>query len=400
MNSERAAGATPAMAQWFRAKADYPDALIFFRMGDFYEMFFEDAEAASAALDIALTARGTHQGKPIAMCGVPVSQRDTYLTRLIRRGFRVAVAEQVEAPEAAKARGGKALIDRAVVRLITPGTITEEALLDSGRASLLLALVLRAGRVGAAWLDVSTASFETADLAEAELAALLGRLDPAEILSATDVELGPHESRRTDPGPPPPAELARRDLARLFDVASLDAFGAFTDHEAQAAAAALRYVERSQAGTLPRIARPVRTGETGLLAMDAATRASLDLLRTADGGEAGSLFGAVRRTVTAAGARMLAGWIAAPLDAIGPLQARQAGWQSLLDAPGTLASLRGSLRGAPDLARALARLGLAGRKSGRLSPRDLGQVRDSLAAARAVAEGLAPAVAADPMHPL
>ncbi|KDM67661.1 DNA mismatch repair protein MutS [Acidiphilium sp. JA12-A1] len=400
MNSDRAAGATPAMAQWFQAKADYPDALIFFRMGDFYELFFEDAEAASAALDIALTARGTHQGEPIAMCGVPVSQRDTYLTRLIRRGFRVAVAEQVEAPEAAKARGGKALIERAVVRLITPGTITEEALLDQGRASLLLALVPRAGRIGAAWLDVSTASFETADLAGGELAALLGRLDPAEILSGADIELGAHEGRRTDPGPAPAAELARRDLARLFDVASLDAFGAFTDQEAQAAAVALRYVERSQAGTLPRIARPVRAGETGLMAMDAATRASLDLLRTADGGEAGSLFGAVRRTVTAAGARMLAGWIAAPLDAIGPLRARQAGWQSLLDAPGTLAALRTSLRGAPDLARALARLGLAGRKAGRLSPRDLGQVRDSLAAARAVAEGLAPAVAADPAHPL
>ena len=399
MIEDRAAGATPAMAQWFKAKAEYPDALIFFRMGDFYELFFDDAEAAASALDIALTSRGSHQGEPIRMCGVPVSQRDLYLARLIRRGFRVAIAEQMEPPEAAKARGAKAPIERAVVRLMTPGTLTEETLLEAGRASLLVALVPDGERIGAAWLDVSTAAFETATIRLADLPALLGRLDPAEILAPPALPLGALAPRRAEAEPAPAADAARRHLAGLYDVAAIDAFGAFEDVEARAASQALRYVERSHAGTLPRIGRPARQGEAGLLAMDAATRASLDLLRGADGTDSGSLFGATRRTVSAAGARHLAGWIAAPLDALEPLRARQAGWQSLLDAPELLAPLRAGLRKAPDLARALARLGLAARKAGRLAPRDLGQVRDALAAAAAVRAVLAPVVD-HPAHPL
>ena len=408
MISDRAEGATPAMAQWFAAKADYPDALLFFRMGDFYEMFFDDAEAASAALDIALTARGTHQGAPIRMCGVPVSQRDTYLARLVRRGFRVAIAEQIESAEASRARSGKAPIERAVVRLITPGTITEETLLEAGRSTLLLALVADQGGIGAAWIDVSTGMFETGSLGHGELPALLGRLDPAEILKdgsggapmGQEIDLpGAYAARCAVIDPPPEASGARRMLAGVFGVASLDAFGAFSDAEARAAAAALRYIERSQGGALPRLGHPVRRSEAGLLAMDAATRASLDLLRTRDGGEAGSLFGTVRRTVSAAGARHLAGWIASPLDRLDRLRARQSGWQSLLELPEALPSVRAALRGAPDLARALARLSLAARMAGRLAPRDLAQVRDALAAARAVRAAL-PAGCAVPDHPL
>lgn len=408
MSSDRAEGATPAMAQWFAAKADYPDALLFFRMGDFYEMFFDDAEAASAALDIALTARGTHQGAPIRMCGVPVSQRDTYLARLVRRGFRVAIAEQIESAEASRARPGKAPIERAVVRLITPGTITEETLLEAGRATLLLALVADQGKIGAAWIDVSTGMFETGLISHADLPALLGRLDPAEILhtgssgdaAGREIDVpGGYAARCAMIEAPPVAAQARRTLAALFGVASLDAFGAFSDAEAEAAAAALRYIERSQGGALPRLGHPMRQGEAGLLAMDAATRASLDLLRTRDGGEFGSLFGTVRRTVSAAGARHLAGWIAAPLDRLDRLRARQSGWQSLLERPDCLPSVRAALRGAPDLARALARLSLAARVSGRLAPRDLAQVRDALATARAVRAAL-PGECAMPGHPL
>ncbi|MCU4160444.1 DNA mismatch repair protein MutS [Acidiphilium sp. AL] len=399
MDASRAEGATPAMAQWFRAKADYPDALIFFRMGDFYELFFDDAEAAAAALDIALTARGTHQGEPVRMCGVPVSQRDLYLGRLIRRGFRVAVAEQLETPEAAKARGGKTPIERAVTRLITPGTITEEALLEAGSSNILLALAADGDRLGAAWLDVSTAMFETAIIPTGALAALLGRLDPAEIIASGVSTLGAYADRRAEAETPPP-EAARRYLVRVFNVTSLDAFGAFTDAEASAAAAALRYVERSQAGALPRLAHPVRTADHGLLAMDAATRASLDLLRARDGSEAGSLFGAIKRTVSPAGARMLAGWVASPLDAIDALRARQAGWQSLIAAPDALRSVRAGLRGAPDLARALARLSLAARNAGRLAPRDLGQVRDALASAATVRRALTPLMGSDSVQPL
>ncbi len=159
-----AAGATPAMAQWFAAKADHPDALLFFRMGDFYELFFADAEAAAAALDIALSHRGEHAGVPIPMCGVPHHASEVYLARLIRRGFRVAIVEQMEDP---KTRTGKLPIKREVVRIITPGTITEESLLEAGRPNLLMALAWDKDGLGAAWVDVSTGLFETTALATA-----------------------------------------------------------------------------------------------------------------------------------------------------------------------------------------------------------------------------------------
>ena len=188
-----ASGATPAMAQWFAAKEAHPDALVFFRMGDFYELFFSDAESAAAALDIALTQRGEHNGTPIPMCGVPQHAADAYLARLIRRGFRVAVAEQMEDP---KSRTGKAPIRRAVVRLVTPGTITEEALLEAGRANLLLGLAQDRDGIGAAWLDVSTGLFETAALAQGDLPGLLGRLEPAEILAPAGLPLGEWADKR------------------------------------------------------------------------------------------------------------------------------------------------------------------------------------------------------------
>src|SRR5690348_579949 len=204
------AGATPAMAQWFAAKEAHPDALVFFRMGDFYELFFADAEAAAAALDIALTQRGEHNGTPVPMCGVPQHAAEAYLARLIRRGFRVAVAEQMEDP---KARTGKAPIRRAVVRLITPGTITEDALLESGRSNLLLALAQIRDVLGAAWLDISTGLFETSPVRPPELPALLGRLDPAEILTPATLNLGEWSGRNAPEQVPAPPLIARRRVA-------------------------------------------------------------------------------------------------------------------------------------------------------------------------------------------
>ncbi|MCW3477754.1 MutS N-terminal domain-containing protein, partial [Limobrevibacterium gyesilva] len=249
MNAPRrtpdARGASPAMAQWFAAKEQHPDALLFFRMGDFYEMFFEDAEAAAAALDIALTKRGEHAGEPIPMCGVPVHSAESYLSRLIRRGFRVAVGEQMEE---AKARTGKAPIRREVVRLITPGTLTEDALLESARPNLLLALAPAGERLGAAWLDVSTGLFETQAVAGGDLLTLLGRLDPAEILAPADLKLGDWGPRRAPDRPASPPQTARRRLAEAFAAASLDAFGSFSDAEAMAAALALDDVRLTQAG--------------------------------------------------------------------------------------------------------------------------------------------------------
>jgi DNA mismatch repair protein MutS len=377
------AGATPAMAQWFAAKEAYPDALLFFRMGDFYELFFGDAEAAAAALDIALTARGEHAGKPVPMCGVPIHAADAYLLRLIRKGFRVAVAEQTEDP---KSRQGKAPIRREVVRLVTPGTLTEEALLEAGRANLLLAVVPAApatGRIGAAWIDISTGLFETADLPATGLTALLGRLDPAEVLAPADLSLGEWATRRGPAAAPPPPAAARRRVAEAFGAASLDAFGSFSDAEAMAAACALDYVRATQAGRLPRLARPAPQGAGGRMEMDAATRASLEITRARDGGTAHTLLAAVDRTRTAAGARLLADWLAAPLIDPAVIAARQDGWAWLLANPDAARGVRAALRGAGDMARALSRLSL-----GRGGPRDLAALRHGLAAAAACAEAL------------
>ncbi len=372
-----AEGASPAMAQWFALKAEHPDALLFFRMGDFFEMFFADAEAAAGALDIALTHRGEQAGQPIPMCGVPVATADIYLARLIRRGFRVAVAEQMEP---ASQRAGKGPLKRAIVRLITPGTLTEDSLLDAARPNLLLALAEADGDLGAAWLDVSTGLFETAPVEKSGLPALLGRLDPAEILAGDAVHLGDFAARRTPSTAPCVPAKARRLLAEAFGAASLDAFGTFTDAEAAAGALALDYIKLTQAGQMPRLARPVPVGQAGQMAMDAATRASLELLTARDGGQALTLVASVTRTLTAPGARLLAGWIAAPLTDPAAIAARQDGWGFLIATPPLLATLRTTIKGVPDMARALARLAL-----GRGAPRDLAAIRLGLLAAAACA---------------
>ncbi len=381
-----AAGASPAIAQWFALKAEHPDALLFFRMGDFYELFFADAEAAAGALDIALTHRGQHAGTPIAMCGVPVHAADAYLTRLIRRGFRVAVGEQMEDP---KLRTGKAPIRRAVVRLVTPGTLTEDALLESARPNLLLALVAHGARIGAAWLDMSTGLFETQSVVAASLPALLGQLDPAEILADGDIDLGEFAPRRTSATPLATAQATRR-LAEAFATASIDAFGSFSEAETQAAAMALDYVRTTQAGQLPRLSPPSPRGEAGRLELDAPTRASLEITRARDGGLAHTLLAAVQRTHTAAGSRLLAAWLTAPLTDIETIAQRQDAWSWLLGAgAGEIATqIRAHLRSVPDATRALARLSL-----NRSGPRDLAAIAAALAAASRIAtllEGLLP----------
>ena len=370
-----AAGATPTMAQWFDLKAVHPDALLFLRMGDFYELFFTDAEAAATALDIALTRRGEHQGAPIPMCGVPVHAAEAYLARLIRRGFRVAVAEQMEDP---RARTGKGPLKRAVVRLVTPGTLTEDSLLEPHRPNLLLALAPLGATIGAAWLDVSTGLFETAQTTLADLPALLGRLDPAEILAPISLPLHDHDARRGPETAAPAPIAARRRVAETFGAADLDAFGTFTDAEAAAAALAIDYVRAAAAGQLPRLSRPEPQSAGNRLHLDAATRASLEITRARDGAGAHTLLSATSRTLTAPGARLLATWLSAPLTEPAAIAARQDGWGWLLLQPGPLARLRAALRTLPDLPRALGRLAL-----GRAAPRDLGAV---LAALHAAAE--------------
>ncbi len=381
-------GATPAMAQWFAVKEAHPDALLFFRMGDFYELFFDDAAAASSALSIALTARGTHAGEPIRMCGVPVVSADAYLGRLIRRGYRVAIVEQMEKgpSEGGPKRSAKAPLRREVVRLVTPGTLTEETLLEAGRPSLLLAIAIAAGDggLGIAVADLAAGTIETERVARPDLEALLARVDPAEILAPEGIGLGRFGSRLAPGRLAPPPLAARTRAAAVFGSASLDAFGTFSDPEAMALALAVDYARAAGGGRLPRLAAPVARAEAGHLGIDAATRASLELVRERDGGETHTLLAAVRRTVTAPGERLLAGRLSSPLDDLVALRARQAEWAVLRDEPARAGSVREALRGTPDALRALGRLSL-----GRASPRDLGAIRGALGAGVAAGRALA-----------
>ncbi|QEH96573.1 DNA mismatch repair protein MutS [Gluconobacter thailandicus] len=371
-----AANATPSMAQWFDLKHQEPDALLFFRMGDFYELFFGDAQAAAMALDIALTARGNHNGEPIPMCGVPVAAAPAYLSRLIRRGFRVAVAEQTQTPQ----KGQKGPLPRAIVRVVTPGTLTEDELLEAGRANLLLAIARsgtrRSNMIGAAWIDISTGAFETTSVPEAALPELMARLDAAEVLSDPELIPADHASRLAPVAVPPTIDSARTLIARAYGVAQLDALGDFPDEQAIACAMALNYVQRSQAGTLPRLSRPIPQGVSGVLGIDPATRASLDILRTRDGETKYSLFGVVSRTATAAGSRLLSQWLSSPLTNAQQITDRQNAWLWLQAVPGLVGSLGDILKRTPDPARALGRL-----SAGRGQPRDLAAIRDTLVAA-------------------
>ncbi|QDH17570.1 DNA mismatch repair protein MutS [Swingsia samuiensis] len=371
-----AENASPAMAQWFELKHQEPDALLFFRMGDFYELFFADAQAAAMALDIALTSRGSHNGEPIPMCGVPYAAAPAYLSRLIRRGFRVAVAEQTQSPQ----KGQKGPLPRAIVRVVTPGTLTEDELLEAGQANLLLAIALgtnkRSKTIGAAWIDISTGSFETTSIEKTSLPELIARLDPAEILSDPPL-IPPDFSLRLAPvASIPSLDSARTLIARAYDVAQIDALGDFSEEQAIACAMALNYIQRSQAGALPRLSRPIPQGISGILGIDPATRASLDLLKTRDGDTKYSLLNAVSRTVTAAGSRLLAQWIAAPLTNAALITDRQHAWLWLNKSPDLIHSLSQILKKTPDPARALGRL-----SSNRGQPRDLATIRDTLIAA-------------------
>jgi DNA mismatch repair protein MutS len=382
-----AEGATPALAQWFAAKAAHPDALVFFRMGDFFELFFADAEDAAPILDIAVAHRGEHRGHPVPMAGVPVHAWEAYLARLIRAGFRVAVCDQVETPEQAKARKAST-IRREVVRVVTPSTVTEEGLLEAGRPAWLLALAEEEGALGAAWLDMSTGAFATAALPAAELGALLARLEPAEAVVPPALAESPDLQRLT-------GRVAQRvpvrDPARLlrdgYGVATLDGFGRFEPAELAAAALALSYVRETQAGALPRLDPPRPEGAAqGVLALDAATRRSLEILRDQRGGSEATLVGAVDRTMTAAGARELAARLSAPLAEAGAISARHDAVAFLLGAEQTRGAVRAALKGAPDMARALARLALD-----RFFPRDLAALRLGLGVALRIRAELAAA---------
>jgi DNA mismatch repair protein MutS len=396
---------TPMMEQYIEIKAANPDCLLFYRMGDFYEMFFDDAEVASRALGIMLTKRGKHLGRDIPMCGVPVERADEYLHRLIALGHRVAVCEQLEDPAEAKKRGAKSVVRRDVIRLVTPGTLTEDTLLDANRNNYLLAIVRArtssaglstvasakaddTSRFGLAWIDISTSEFRISECDRLGLAAALARLEPSEIIISdalySDPELAPY--LRTLPAVTPLARdvfdgaTAERRLADYFAVATSESFGTLSRLELNAAAACITYVERTQIGKRPPLSPPVREAAGATLSIDQATRANLELVRTLAGERRGSLLSAIDRTVTAAGARLLAQRLAAPLTDPAAIARRLDAVEIFATDANSRGEVRKRLQAAPDLARALSRLVV-----GRGGPRDLAAIRDGILAASGLA---------------
>jgi len=389
---------TPMMEQYIEIKAANPDCLLFYRMGDFYEMFFADAETASRALGIMLTKRGKHLGVDIPMCGVPVERADEYLHRLIALGHRVAVCEQLEDPAEARKRGPKSVVRRDVVRLVTPGTLTEDTLLDAKRNNYLLA-VARArssssgddNRFALAWIDISTGEFHITECDRASLSAEIARLEPSEIIVSdalfADADLVPYW--RTLPAVTPltrdvfDGATAERRLTSFFAVATSEAFGTISRLELTAAAACVTYVERTQIGRRPPLSPPLRESAGATMAIDQATRGNLELVRTLAGERRGSLLEAIDHTVTSAGSRLLAQRLSAPLTDPNAITRRLDAVAAFVEDIASRAETRSRLQAAPDLARALARLAV-----GRGGPRDLAAIRDGVQAAAELARAL------------
>jgi DNA mismatch repair protein MutS len=389
--SEAAAKPSPMMAQYLAIKAAHPDALLFYRMGDFYELFFHDAEVASKALGIVLTRRGKHEGVDIPMCGVPVERADDYLHRLIEQGNRVAICEQMEDPAEARKRGGKAVVERAVIRLVTPGTLTEDRLLAPERANLLLALArVRGGEggwmFGLAAVDISTGAFEVSEATLASLSGEIGRLDPREIVLPDPVAALSDVARVLAETKAPVTRIGRepgsaeRRLLDFFGLATLEGLGALSPAEVAAASVAILYLDRTQCGARPALLAPRRTRRADHMDIDAATRANLELTRTLAGAREGALLAAIDRCVTPSGNRLLAARLSNPLTDPAAIQGRLDAVAFFIDQRALRADARALLKSAPDLARAVARIGLD-----RAGPRDLAAVRDGLAAARALA---------------
>ena len=376
------------MAQYLALKAQAADCLLFYRMGDFFELFFDDARQASQVLDIALTSRGEHAGAPIPMCGVPAHSAEGYLARLIRAGCRVAIADQVETPAQAKQRGGsKALVARDIVRFVTAGTLTEEALLNPRRANVLAAVCALKGQngrgtIGLAACDISTGRMELEECAPDELAAALARLGPSELVAPEGwPEIEKLAPTHTVPHPAHAfaSDAGEARLKTLHGVATLDGFGKFSRAMLGAAGGLVAYLDHVGRGSLPLLLPPVAREPGGHMAMDESTRASLEILVSTTGQRAGSLLDAIDRCVTGAGARALTDDLSAPLTDPRAIRRRLEAVSWLHDDPLLRGDLRGALRALPDVGRALGRV-----VAGRGSPRDLGQLRDGLDGARRI----------------
>ncbi len=381
---------TPMMAQFLEIKADHPDALLFYRMGDFYELFFDDAVVAAGALDIALTKRGKHLGEDIAMCGVPHHAAEGYFLTLIRKGHRVAVCEQLESPAEAKKRGYKAVVKRGVTRVVTPGTLTEDSLLDARRHNFLAAYanVREAGAL--AWVDISTGAFSVLTCEGAKLGPELARLSPKEVLVSEANEAG-FTSVIEDAGAAVTvlgnaafdSTNGEKRLNSLYSVKSLDGFGAFDRAEVAAMAAVVEYLDITQKGKLPLLRPPVREKREAAMQIDASTRKSLELTHGMNGGRAGSLLSVIDRTQTAGGARLLERRLSSPSRDLYEITARQDAVAFCLEKGDIAALLEDCLREVPDLDRALSRLSME-----RGGPRDMTAIRSAISQAKVIAEAL------------
>jgi DNA mismatch repair protein MutS len=384
--------ATPMMEQFIEIKSANMDSLLFYRMGDFYELFFDDAETASRALGITLTKRGKHNGKDIPMCGVPVHAADDYLSKLIALGYRVAVCEQMEDPAEAKKRGSKSVVKRDVIRLVTPGTITEEKLLEPGEASYLMTLARLKGTNGLAlaWVDISTGIFCASETSVERLVSDVLRIDPRELIVAEPVFHDPEFRPAFDilgrivrPEPPSlfDSSTAETRISRYYGVATLEGFGAFSRPETAAISAAIAYVEKTQLASRPPLQRPQRQSAGSTLFIDPATRANLELMRTLSGDKQGSLIRAIDRTLTGSGARLIAERLMSPLTNPDAVNDRLDSVAWLLNENRLADQLREQLKLIPDMPRALSRIGL-----GRAGPRDLDAVRQGISAALQIAD--------------
>ncbi|MEW4468331.1 DNA mismatch repair protein MutS [Parasphingorhabdus sp. JC815] len=382
------------MEQYFTLKEKAHDCLLFYRMGDFFELFYEDAKLASAALDIALTTRGKNAGESVPMCGVPVHAAESYLAKLIRAGFKVAIAEQTETPAQAKARGGhKALVARDIIRFVTAGTLTEDTLLDARSDNMLVAVAEVQGEIGIAASDISTGDFELLRISGegpeslGELTAELSRIAPSEIICSPSLNERLDDKRLAATAWPKEdfdSQKAERKLKSIFGVSTLDGFGDFSRCELAAAGGLIAYIEHTAQGDTPFLKPPVHRHAGEYLLIDGATRASLEIERTMAGERKGSLLGNIDRTVTPGGARLLGRDLAAPLFDETKINLRLGMVQWFHDAPAIRDVVRDALKAMPDISRALGRI-----SAGRGSPRDLGQIRDGLSGARLLRERLA-----------
>lgn len=368
------------MAQFLEIKARYKSALLFYRMGDFYEMFFDDAIAASQALDIALTKRGKHNGADIPMCGVPVHAAENYLLTLIRKGFRVAVCEQLESPAEAKRRGNKSIVNRDVVRLVTPGTLTEDSLLEARRNNFLAAFASIRDKSALAWVDISTGALHVSTCSTVQLAPELARLRPSEVLVADKMlddlsEIIEETGAAITPLSPSSfdSNSSEKRLLEHYTVSSLDGYGKFERPEISALGALLDYIFLTQKDALPFLAPPIREETSRVMQIDSATRRNLEITRNLNGGTDSSLISTIDRSVTSVGARLLERWLSSPLTDVAKLTTRLNSVQFFFDNLDISHDVRETLKRIPDIERSFSRISME-----RGGPRDLAAIRNGL----------------------